>query len=771
MQQTLQTALQYHQAGQLAQAEALYRKLLQMKPDQPQVLHLLGLVAYQRGDFAAAADEIRRAITLRPDVADYHNNLAVALRAAGRIGEAIAAYHEALRLTPHDAEVHRNLANACYALGRLEEAEAGYRRALHFAPDDAHAWAGLAEALSDQGRYEEAERAYRQALRLAPGDADLHNGWANLLREQGRSEEAIAAYRLVLRLKPGYPAAGRHLGWLLQESGRTEAAIACYREALRHDPDDPLIHYNLGNALRAQGRNEEAAASYREAIRLAPSDADTYNNLGNALRELGQLGEAISCYRHAVALDPGLHHAWGHLLHQSQYACEWGALDMLADKVRALVREVPGAQISPFALLSAPGTTPLEQRRCAENWSAAHYGRYVPRFALHRQPRPKIRIGYLSADFHAHATAYLMAEVFELHDRDRFEIIAYSYGPDDGSPMRARLKRAFQRFEDIRALGTEQAAARINADGIDILVDLKGYTAHTRTEILALRPAPLQVNYLGYPGTLGATFVDYLIGDPVVTPPEHAAFYTEKLALMPHTYQPNDRQRPLMEPPGREACGLPAQGVVFCGFNQTFKILPQVFEVWMRLLREVPGSVLWLLQGHPLAEENLRREARARGVEPERLIFAPRLPLAEHLARQSLADLLLDTLPYNAHTTASDALWCGVPVVTCMGETFAARVAASLLHAVGMPELVTHTLEEYAALALRLASAPAERQRLRERLLAARPHAPLFDAPRFTRDLEALYIAMWERWLAGLPPDMIGAAGHGCAPGTPDSKS
>ncbi|MCX7627422.1 MAG: tetratricopeptide repeat protein [Methylophilaceae bacterium] len=755
LQQTFESALQAHQAGQLAKAESLYRQLLQLQPDQPQILHLLGLVAYQRGDFATAVNMMRRAITLKPDEADYHNNLAVALRAAGQTEQAVEAYRQALRLTPHDADVYCNLGSALYALGRMEESASCYREALRIEPGQVQALAGLATVLSDQGKYEEAERYYRGALQLAPQDADLHNGLANLLREQGRIDEAVAEYRAVLRLQPGYPAAGRHLGWLLQESGQTEAALACYREALRHTPDDALIHYNLGNALRELGYLEEAAACYREALRYDPSDADAHNNLGNVLREMGQLQEAIACYRTALALNPDLHHAWGHLLHQSQYACAWHDLGVLAEKVRTLVCDEPQALISPFVLLAAPGTTAAEQRRCAERWASAQYGKYQPRFVTRRSRHSKIRIGYLSADFHEHATAYLMAEVFELHDAQRFEVTAYSYGPDDGSPMRARLKRAFHRFEDIRPLTTEQAAAKIHADGIDILVDLKGYTAHTRTQILALRPAPLQVNYLGYPGTLGAPFVDYLIGDPIVTPPEHAAFYTEKLALLPHAYQPNDRQRPMAEPPSRAACGLPERGVVFCGFNQTFKILPEVFDVWMHLLREVPGSVLWLLQGHPLAEENLRREAEARGVAPERLAFAPRQPLAQHLARQSLADLLLDTLPYNAHTTASDALWCGVPVVTCMGETFAARVAASLLHAVGMPELVTKTLQEYAELALKLAQAPEERQRLRARLLANRTGAPLFDSKRYTQDLETLYTIMWERWLTGLPADMI----------------
>lgn len=755
MQQTLQTALQYHRSGQLAQAETVYRQLLKIRPDNPQVRHLLGLVAYQRGDFAAAVTEIGKAIALQPREADYHNNLAVVLRAQGQTQQAIEVYRRALRLTPHDADIHKNLGNALYTIGKLDEAAASYRSSLRIAPDNAEVLSGLGNVLADQGKPEEAVKCYRQALRQEPLNPDIHNGLGNILRETGRIDEAMDCYRQVLRLQPGYPAASRQLGWLLQESGRGEEAIACYRETLRQNPSDAVAHYNLGNALRELGRVDEAVSSYREALRLNPKDADAHNNLGNALRELGRLEEAIACYRTALALDPDMHHALGHLLHQCQHACEWRDLDALAEEVRALVREVPEAQISPFVLLAVPGTTAAEQRRCAENWAAGQYGKYRPLFSFERAPRPKIRLGYLSADFHEHATAYLMAEVFELHDASHFEITAYSYGPDDGGAMRARLQRAFHRFEDIRALTTEQAARKIHAEGIDILIDLKGYTAHTRSQILALRPAPLQVNYLGYPGTMGADFVDYLIGDPIVTPPEHAGDYAEKLALMPHAYQPNDRKRSVAAMPTRAECGLPEQVFVFCGFNQTFKILPTVFDVWMRLLREVPDSVLWLLQGNPLAEKNLRREAEARGVDAGRLIFAPRLPLARHLARQQLADLLLDTLPYNAHTTASDALWAGVPVVTCIGETFAARVAASLLHAVGLPELVAHTPEDYAEQALRLALNPEELQRIKAKLEANRDAAALFDTEKFTRDIEALYERMWAGWLANRPAELI----------------
>jgi predicted O-linked N-acetylglucosamine transferase (SPINDLY family) len=751
MQQTFQTALHHHQSGRLAEAEALYRQILRTQPGNAAVLHLLGLAAYQRGDYAVAIAEIGKAIAADPRQSDYHSNLGLVLRAAGQPEKAVEAYRRALQLAPRDADIHNNLGSALHALGKFDEAIASYKQALRLQPNNGAVQYNLGNALFDQGDFAEAAQCFAEARRAMPQDPDTHNNLGNALRALGRYEEAVACYRETLRLQPNYPQSARHLGWLLQELGRHAEAVEWYRLALRQHPD-AATHYNLGNALRECGRYEESVQNYEAALRLDPSDADTYNNLGNALREQGRLEEAIACYRKALEIAPDMHHAKAHLLHQCQHACDWRDLETLSAEVRALVRDVPEAQIPPFALLAVQGATEAEQRRCAEQWSKTQYGKYAETaadlgFAFKRESKDKLRIGYLSADFHEHATAYLMAEVFELHDRKRFETVAYSYGPDDRSPMRARLQNAFDQFIDIRALTTEDAAKRIHADGIDVLVDLKGYTAHTRSQILALRPSPIQVNYLGYPGTMGAEFVDYLIGDAVVTPPDHGEHYSEKLALLPNAYQPNDRKRPIAEKPTRAACDLPEGAFVFCGFNQSFKILPAVFEVWMRLLRETPDSVLWLLQANPLAERNLQAEAQARGVASERLIFAPRLPLSQHLARQQLADLLLDSLPYNAHTTASDALWTGVPVVTCLGDTFAGRVAASLLHAVGLPELVTHSLEDYAALALRLAHSPVELAGLKNRLLAARETSPLFDAVQFTRDIESLYIGMWEGWI------------------------
>jgi predicted O-linked N-acetylglucosamine transferase (SPINDLY family) len=446
----------------------------------------------------------------------------------------------------------------------------------------------------------------------------------------------------------------------------------------------------------------------------------------------------------------------------SRTLCEWERLDEWRGKIRDALARGEAGRISPFHLLSLPGMSASEQRACADLWmkarveaSAAERADLAFRFSS--ADRPKLRLGYLSSDFQEHATALLLVEMFESHNRERFEIFAYSYGPDDGGSMRARLRRSFDRFVDIRALSTAEAARVIHGDRVDILIDLKGYTQASRTDILTFRPAPIQVNYLGYPGTLGGDFCDYLITDPFLTPPASAADYSEAFAYLPDTYQPHGRQGPIGAQPTRAEAGLPEQGFVFCCFNQAYKITPDVFDLWCRLLFNVPGSVLWLLR-NSRAEGNLRNEAYRRGIAPDRLVFAEDRPQIEHLGRLGLADLVLDTLPYNAHTTASDALWAGVPLVTVAGSTFPSRVAGSLLHAIGLPELIAGNLEGYYDLGLELATRPERLSGIKAKLAANRLSTPLFDIRTYTRHLEGLYETMWQRHCDGKRPAAIGSA-------------
>jgi predicted O-linked N-acetylglucosamine transferase (SPINDLY family) len=445
-------------------------------------------------------------------------------------------------------------------------------------------------------------------------------------------------------------------------------------------------------------------------------------------------------------------------VHHRALACEWSDFETEQAGLVGMVRQ--GARVPPFYLFSTPASA-SDQLTCAQRWIAPI--RPPPEAVFEHEVsvrRQRIRLGYLSGDFHQHATAQLMAELFELHDRDRFEVFAYSYGPDDESPMRARLVRAFDRFVDVRALAHREAAQRIHADEVDILIDLKGYTHHARPAIPAHRPAPVQVSYLGYPATMGADFIDYVIVDPIVVPTSQQPFFSEKLVHLPASYQVNDRRREAAKAAtSRQDWGLPDGRLVFCSFNNAYKITPAFFDIWMRVLGAVPGSVLWLLEANELMKGNLRLQAEKRGVDAKRLIFAPRVAPAQHLARQRHADLFLDTLPCNAHTTASDALWAGLPVLTCCGDTFAGRVAASLLTAVGLGELIAPSLEEYERSALALARDPQRLVALRQKLADNRDSSALFDPVKLTGNIEAAYARMWQTRLCGERPAAFSIAG------------
>ena len=535
-------------------------------------------------------------------------------------------------------------------------------------------------------------------------------------------------------------------------NGEFEAAAQLMGEALKLDPNSPELWSNRGTALIAAKQPEAALASFNRALELNPGFLGAIANRAHVLFELQRYADAIPDYETLLARDPGHSYSVGNLLFCRLQCCDWAALER--DRAAILARLRIGQRVVPpvlsLALLESAG----DQRNAAQIVARDKFPPAPPMWRGEEYRHDRIRVAYVSADFHAHATAVLTAGIFENHERRRFETVAISFGRDDHSAMRGRLKRAFERFIDVRGRSDVEIAHLVRELEIDIAVDLKGYTSEARPAVFSLRPAPLQVNYLGYPGTMGAPFMDYLIADSLVVSEAHKAFYAEKIVSLPYTYQPNDRSREVAAARvDRTSAGLPPSGVVFCCFNNSYKIHPRVFDVWMRLLRAMDDSVLWLLDDNAAATHNLQKEAEARGVDRAQLVFAPRAPLPEHLARHRLADLFLDTLPYNAHTTASDALWMGLPVVTCRGDTFAGRVAASVLTAAGLPELVTETLDDYEALALRLARDPQALASIKAKLAANRETEPLFDVARFTRHLEAAFATMHERRLKGLPPE------------------
>lgn len=744
-------------ANPVAPALAELERAMQLDPGNPEIAKSLGNAHKAAGDRDKAAECYRHALRIAPDHLPSLYNLGLVLHETNRLEEAEQMFDRARRLAPKDVEVLAHL--GAIQCKRAEHADAAetLRAALQFAPENSKLWLWLAiacEGIPDG--IEESIQCLRRSLAIDPGFAEAQAQLGAAYRKLGKLREAEEAYRSALGLDPGLAGAIDGLGGLHLDAGRLDEAVAHYRGALHSSPG-AATHYNgLGCALTRSGGLAEAVDCFRKAIDLLPGYAGAYHNLGTALALQGATGEALHCFKEALRLKPGDAAIRECLLYEKQRACDWTQLEELIDAQRRSVLLQSESPISPFSLLSIPSTR-AEQKRCARDFSA-RYARAAARdreklaFRFDRGRKSRLTIGYLSADFHAHVTAYVMAELFELHDRNRFEIIAFSYGPEDGSPVRARLKRSFEKFVDVAALPHAAAASAIHAQGVDILVDLKGYTEHARTEITALRPAPIQVSYMGYPATMAAEFIDYMVADRFVIPAEHASDYSETLVLMPGSYYVNDRLRAVADTPPRGELGLPQDAFVFCCFNQTYKILPQVFAVWMRLLSARAGSVLWLLEGSPESTQNLRREARAHGIDDRRLVFAPKLPLDRHLGRLRSADLFLDTLPYNAHTTATDALWVGVPVLTCPGDTFVSRVAGSLLTAVGMPELITSSLADYEALALHLARSPDRLGALRGKLAHNRSTTPLFDTPGFARYLEQAYARMWAQYLSGTPP-------------------
>jgi predicted O-linked N-acetylglucosamine transferase (SPINDLY family) len=560
----------------------------------------------------------------------------------------------------------------------------------------------------------------------------------------GDLANAITLYRRLLRDDPSYGPALVNLGIALKFQGDLKGALEACEKAVQVEPGNANAHNNLGIVLAAMGRHERAVASHQQAIAIDPKFYECWTNMGLSLSTLGDPGQAVEAFRRALSIKPDHTEALVQFIYHALQICDWRRLDAAIARMARVIAADKG-EVNPFVQL-AICQDPLESLRAARNFarrvetSVAALAR-PPRLARGSRARP--RIGYLGADFHAHATSFLAAEMFEAHDRDRYELFAYSYGPDEDSPMRRRVAGAFEHFIDISSMPTEAAAGKIADDGIDILIDLKGYTQGARTGIMALRPAPIQAAYLGYPGTMGADFIDFAIVDSFIAPKGFESHYSERLVRMPGSYQPNDSQRRIASEAGSRADhGLPMNGIVFCCFNQTYKIGPHSFSLWMRLLQSVPDSVLWLMAFNPQAPDNLRGVAKAAGISPKRLVFAAKRPLEQHLARIGHADLFLDTWPCNAHTTASDALWSGIPVITLAGKTFASRVAGSLLTALGLGELIVENPTEYERLTLRLAFDAPERQRLRSKLLRARETSDLFSGKKAARKLERAFDEM-----------------------------
>jgi protein O-GlcNAc transferase len=715
-----------------------------------------GVISKRLNKPQQALENFDKALNLNPDVAETWNSRGTIFNDLRRYDSAVADFDKAISLNALSAEAYANKGKSLTLLRRYDEAVAAYDKALSIKPDLESCWLGRGDIFTHGGRYDEALAAYDRALSIKPDLEAALFGRGNVFFDLKRHDEALAAYDKALWIKPDLELAWVGRGNVFLDLKRRDEALAAHNKALSIKPDSENAWLGRGNVFCDLKRYDEALAAYDEALSIKPDSENAWLGRGNVFCDLKRYDEAFAAYDKALSIKPDLEGVEGSRLFMKMQLCDWEELDKeisdLTNSVRAGKANCP-----PFALLSM-NDLPDAHRRCAQAWVAAKHPITAKPLWQGKETykHDKIRLGYVSADLRTHPIGHLVAELFELHDKKRFSVTAFSLGRDDNSLLRRRLVSSFDRFIDCHTLSDLDIARAIADSEIDILVDLMGFTRDYRLNIFAYRPAPIQVNYLGYPGTMGASYIDYIVGDKTLFTFADVAAYSERLVQLPDSYQPNDRKRQISTKAfARQEARLPDSKFVFCCFNNSYKILPRTFACWMRILQSVEWSVLWLLAENQTATANLKKEAQSRGIDPARLVFADRMQLPDHLARHSLADLFLDTLPYTAHTTASDALWAGLPVLTQKGSTFAGRVAASLLKAIDLPELIAHSPEEYETLAIELARNQEKLQSTREKLARNRLTTPLFDTPLYTKHLEAAYQAMYHRYQAGLPPDHI----------------
>jgi protein O-GlcNAc transferase len=774
--QTLLKAKSHAKKGEIEQAKKLYEVVIQSFPKNigaqqgmaaltkyakndasqapPQEVIDQIVALYSQGHLFAAVEQAQALTEQYPRSFFVWNILGAANKGLGRTEDAASAFKRVTELNPTYADGFNNFGVTLQDQGRPDQAIAAYKKAISIKPDYADAYFNIGNALKAQVKLDEAIVSYKKALSIKPDFFNVYINMGSGLQDQNKPDEAIAAYNKALSIKPDYADAYNNIGNALKDQGKLDEAIKYYSEALSIKPDHPEAFNNMGNALKEQGKLDEAIESFSKALSIKPDYANAYSNIGNALHEKGRIDEAIAAYNKALSIQPDLASTRAQKLHQLANVCNWSAIKEDSSYLATL--GVTDGVVSPFSILSLEDA-PDRHRLRSVNYARKRFSQK----AITRPVRPtrkpdRLRIGYFSADFYNHATMYLMNQVFAAHDKSRFEIFAYSYGPDKLDEMREKLVSAVDVFHDVSEMNDLQIVELARAEKLDIAIDLKGFTQLTRLAPFAYGLAPLQISYLGYPGSLGAEFIDYIVADRVVIPDEKRQYYSEQIIYLPNTYQPTDNKRVISDRiMTREELGLPSDGFVFCCFNNNYKISPAEFDIWMRLLSKVSGSVLWLLKSNKWAEKNLQREAETRGVSPDSLIFAEKTTQAEHLARHRLADLFLDTFNVNAHTTASDALWAGLPVVTKLGEGFASRVAGSLLSAIDLPELVTESEEEYEALALTLATGPDQLTQIKLKLEANRLSQPLFDSATYTRHLEQGYELAYERYFNGQAPSTV----------------
>ena len=710
--------------------------------------------AFENGNLESAGLILQNLLRIAPYTFDGLHLLAIVFASRGDHKGALEYYVKALKLSPNNASALSNYGSSLNALGKNLEALVVFNRALSINPEDSDIWYNTGNTLCDLGRHEEALNHYQESVRRNPGYYQAHNNYGKALFDLNRYEESLFHFDAALEINQDFLECLINKGEALRRQKRYQEALLCERKVIVIKPDYAEVWSNIGNILRDLKRYDEAMAHYEKALSFKPDYAEAWLNKGVIFRDLKRYDEAVVHYEKALSLSSWIDWVYGDLLHIKMQMCSWSGFER---SLEIVVNQVLKNQriLTPFIALALIDH-PFIQKKSAEIYAQQEFPLNSELGVIPgRHKGEKIRVGYFSADFKDHAVSILTAELFELHDKNRFEIVAFSFGVDDNSLMRLRLSQAFSRFINVSDMSDLDIAKLSREMQVDIAVDLGGYTANSRSGIFAHQSAPIQISYIGYLGTMGAPYINYLIADKTIIPEGSQKFYSEMIAYLP-SYQANDRKRAIADKQlTRRELGLPEKGFVFCCFNNNYKILPATFNGWMRILKAVEGSVLFLYAENNWAEHNLTKEAHAIGIDGSRIIFGQRLSKDEYLARYRTCDLFLDTFPYNAGTTASDALWAGLPVLTLMGESFPSRVAASLLNAINLPELITNSQEDYENLAIELAKNSLKLEEIKNKLANSRLIAPLFDTPLFTKNLEAAYIKMYETYYAGLPADNI----------------
>ena len=778
-----------HQKGLLAQAKEIYERALIKDSNNFDALHMMGVIALQQKEIDSAEFYISKAIKINQNSAAAYSNLGIVLYERRQFDEALKSLDAAIAINPNYAEAFCNRGNVFKQLKYFDEAIQSYRKAIQIKANYAEAFnnLGLAQqkikqfhnalesfegailirpdyiealnnhgnALIDLGRPNEALVSYERAIGLNPAyDESLYTR-GNVLRDLGRYELALESYEKAISIKGNFAAAYNNSGLVLQKINRTEDAVANFDKAISIEPDYADAYNNRGISLKELGRLADAMASYISAISIKPNFAEALFNLGDVCHTLNRFDDAVSNYNKALAIKPDLDFLFGLKMHAQAQICDWSELQEQLHLLESLIDD--GVKIAqPFHVIGLIDE-PKIQFKSAKLYVDA---KFPPsqKFESNKKytSNDKICIGYYSADFRDHPVAHLSAELFEMHDKNKFELIGFYFGPADSSDVHKRVASSFDKFIDVSNKSDREVAEISRFVGVDIAIDLGGFTKNSRSGIFAERCAPIQVNYLGYLGTMAADFMDYICADKTLIPEESQQFYTEKILYLPNSYQANDSKRKISDKIfTKEELGLPANGFIYCCFNNNFKILPTTFDCWMRILKAVSGSVLWLLEDNPMAAINLRKEAEIRGVDASRIVFAKRMKMEDHLARHRVADLFIDTLPCNAGTTASDALWAGLPILTLLGKSFAGRIAASLLNGMNMPELIARNQEEYEFKAVEFANNPSLLFDLKEKIIRNRYESSLYNTKLLTTHLEAGYKEMHRRYVAGEVPANI----------------